>query len=152
MLGDERRVRALRRHDVSSESGLVMQKLRILVIDADPVERTLLPAQLESEGHEVLAVSTEENRIRFVRPPHLILVDSVETLRRLNLGPRAKSIPVVAMVPTSTEASAAMFEGAIAAIVRPFGLGGVGRFLTTALTTWNAQRSCSSVPPFAIAG
>lgn len=129
-----------------------MQKLRILVLDADPVERTLLPAQLRSEGHEVLSVSTDENRIRFVAPPHLILVDGVETLRRLNLGPRARSIPVIVMARSTSEASTAMFEGAIAAVVRPFGLGGLGRFLTNALATWNARRWSSSVPPFAIAG
>lgn len=83
-----------------------MGTARILVIDDDPVNRTLIKAMLEARGYETLLAADGPEGIAMARDDHpdLIICDIVmpgmdgfEVARRLRSGRTLRSIPLVAL-------------------------------------------------------
>ena len=83
-----------------------MGTVRILLIDDDPVNRTLVRAMLDSRGYETLLASNGEDGITIAREerPDLIIcdlvmpgMDGLEVARRLRASATLRSIPLVAL-------------------------------------------------------
>ena len=87
---------------------------RILIVDDEPMNRTLLEAYFDGHGHELdFAASGEEALVRAVRVPDLILldvmmpgIDGFETARQLRLlGGDHLFVPIVLVTALDDQAS-----------------------------------------------
>ncbi|MBW8883100.1 MAG: response regulator, partial [Asticcacaulis sp.] len=104
---------------------------RILVVDDNPVNLSVVVDHLEVHGHEVLvALGGLEalERVRFAEPDLVLLdvmmpdLDGFETCRRLKADPKGRDIPVIFMTAlTDVDSKVAAFAaGGVDYVSKPF--------------------------------
>ena len=90
----------------SRDANDVARGSTVLVVEDNPVNRTLARNVLRSRGYRVLEADTAEEGMELARSerPHLILMDlelpglsGIEATRRLKADPQTRGIPVVAL-------------------------------------------------------
>ena len=103
----------------------------ILVVDDDPLIRTLVEHKLRQRGFEVVSAESGEAGLKQVaaKPPDLIVLDAMmpeldgfEVLRRLKQDTATAAIPVIMLTARKQESDivSALSSGARDYLVKPF--------------------------------
>jgi two-component system cell cycle response regulator DivK len=86
---------------------------KILIVEANALDRALLLAVLKAEGHELLIAENGLHGIELAQreQPHLILMDVMllgksgyDAMRRLKANPATRHIPIIAMAANAAPA------------------------------------------------
>mgnify|MGYP001821665157 FL=1 len=127
------------------------QGKRIFIADDEPEVVDLVQMVLDMGGYTVSSAGDGERALASIRaePPDLILLDvrmprmsGLEVLEQLRADPETASIPVImlSVVTTYPEVQAALQQGAIAYLAKPFGLKDMSRLVSRILAMDGAER------------